>query len=92
MYEWIEIAKKLIWLIKPIQWYTTAVKSKQSASWCNCTLGLVGLEAIGSLFAQVYLYENVRSVSWKNEIDVSIWRLKKNCHFFGWLLKELVEF
>lgn len=38
---------------------------------------MVALEAIGSLFGQVYWYENVRSISLKSEIDVSIWRLKK---------------
>ena len=56
-------------------------KSKQSTCWCNCTLcydnKVVALEAIGSLFAQVYWYENVRSISLKSEIDASIWRLKK---------------
>ena len=30
MYEWIEIADKLIWLIKPIQWYTTAVSQNRA--------------------------------------------------------------
>ena len=30
MYEWIEIVKKLIWLIKPIQWYTTAVSQNRA--------------------------------------------------------------
>ena len=30
-----------------------------------------------TLFAQVYWYENVRSISLKSEIDASIWRLKK---------------
>ena len=30
MYEWIEIAKKLIWLIKPIQWYTAVVSQNRA--------------------------------------------------------------
>ena len=51
-------------------------KSKQTTSWCNCTLyydnKVVALEAIESLFAQVYWYENVRSISLKSEIDASI--------------------
>ena len=56
-------------------------KSKQTTSWCNCTLyydnKVVALEAIESLFAQVCWYENVRSIPLKSEIDASIWRFKK---------------
>ena len=47
---------------------------------------MVALEAIGSLFAQVYWYENVRSISLKGEIDASIWRFKKM--LFVWMTIE----
>ena len=55
----------------------------------------MALEAIGSLFAQVYWYENVRSISLKSEIDAIIWRLKKMSFLWmtiegiGGILKEI---
>ena len=47
---------------------------------------MVALEAIGSLFAQVYWYENVRSMSLTSDIDAIIWRLKKMS--FLWMTIE----
>ena len=47
---------------------------------------MVAPEAIGSLFPQVYWYENVRSISLKSETDAIIWRLKKMS--FLWMTIE----
>ena len=95
MYEWIEIADKLIWLIKPIQWYTAAVSQNRPHLgaivhcimiikwWHWKLLNPFLLKFIGMKMLAVFHYK-VKLMQVYGDL--------KKCHFFGWLLKELVEF